>query len=71
MTKPVALPDNRDLPAIENGRATRTIEELLGHVSVNMTAFYTHVLNLAGGRGVRSPVDALDLRGGSADAPSH
>ena len=41
---------------LERGQDIRTVQELLGHRSVNTTMIYTHVLN-RGGRGVRSPLD--------------
>ena len=41
---------------LERGQDIRTVQELLGHVNVNTTMIYTHVLN-KGGRGVTSPLD--------------
>lgn len=42
------------------GYDIRTVQELLGYKDVRTTKIYTHVLN-KGGRGVRSPADALAL----------
>lgn len=43
---------------IESGTDIRTVQELLGHESVETTMLYVHVLN-KGGRGVTSPLDGL------------
>ncbi len=43
---------------LEDGYDIRTVQELLGHNSVQTTMIYTHVLN-RGGKGVVSPADAL------------
>ena len=45
---------------LAQGSDIRTIQDLLGHRSVNTTMIYTHVLN-RGGRGVRSPLDSERL----------
>ena len=44
---------------LERGQDVRTVQELLGHRSLNTTMIYVHVL-ARGALGVRSPLDALD-----------
>jgi site-specific recombinase XerD len=46
---------------LADGYDIRTVQELLGHSDVKTTMIDTHVLN-RGGRGVRSPADAIGHR---------
>src|SRR5205085_8477167 len=48
---------------LEGGYDIRTVQELLGHASVETTMIYTHVLN-SGRCPVRSPLDQLRERPG-------
>ena len=41
---------------IESGYDIRTVQELLGHSSIETPSIYTHVLSKRG-RGVKSPLD--------------
>ena len=43
---------------LAEGYDIRTVQQLLGHKDVRTTMIYAHMLN-RGGKGVRSPIDAL------------
>ncbi|MFA7710527.1 MAG: integron integrase [Candidatus Neomarinimicrobiota bacterium] len=46
---------------LEDGANIRTVQELLGHKSVETTMVYTHVMN-KGKIGVKSPIDGLTIK---------